>query len=1081
MRGSVSFAAQGGSTSGCGVPSGASAVEVSVSSVAPTGASGFLRVFPAGSSVSATFVSYTAGRGITNTGTVGLNTAVTNDLGVSNAGGSTHVVIDIQGYFAPSGGASYVPLASPCRVVDTRGGGGVLARSGSRAFQVAGTGSVFASQGGTSGGCGVPDGVPGVEATVSVVAPTGANGFVRVAPNNGSVPTATFLNYTTRTGITNTGSITLSNTEVRDVSVRNFGGTTHVVIDVQGYYTTAAGQGSRYQTVTPCRAVDTRSAGGALAAGRTRVFQIAGERVGYARQGAQSVTGCGVPQRAAAVEASLTAVAPTGTGFTRPGPAGSVASGTFLNYTSVGSITNTGTLPLALGGDADLGVTNLGGSASYVVDVYGYYEPSPVFPRSAETISAGVQHTCMIVGGATEVRCWGANDNGQLGNGTTDSRPTPAPASGLSGVVQVVAGFGDSCALLTGGTVSCWGGSDETAVSGLTGVTQLSAGDSHICAVLIGGSVSCWGDNTFGQIGDGSTEDRLTPTAVSGLSGVVQVTAGFRHTCAVLVGGAVRCWGLNNSGQLGDGTTTNRLTATPVSGLSGAAQVTAGWEHTCAVLVDGTARCWGEGGIGQLGDGSATDRLTPTAVSGLSGVAQIDAGSGHTCALLVGGAVRCWGDNMSGQIGVGTDTLLHYTPTAVAGLAGAVQVTAGFGHTCAVLAGGTARCWGSNFGGKLGDATTVNRFVPTAVAGLSGVVQVSAGAEHTCAVLADGTVRCWGGGLFGKVGTDALRNLVPTPVAGVAGAVQIATGANHTCVLLFDGTARCWGDNRSGQVGDGTRTDRLTPRNVSGLTGAVQIAVAQDGDTTCAVIVDGTVRCWGNNNDGQVGDGTSGEDRLLPTVVSSLTEVVQVSAGTVHTCALLAGGTARCWGRNGSGQLGDGTTSQRLLPTPVLTLSSAVQITAGDNHTCALLGSSYDAGTDTFTSGTARCWGSNLDGKLGDGSTEGRPTPTAVSEMAGAMSITAGTHHTCAVLATRAARCWGSNFGRFGDGSTVGRPTPTAVSSLFDAVQIEAGAEHTCALLASGAARCWGYNNYGRLGDGTEQDRLVSTAVVGLS
>ena len=582
MRGSTTFAAQGGNASGCGVPSTAAAVEVSITAVTPSGANGFVRAFPAGSSVNAAFLNYTVGRGITNTGTVPLNTAVTNDLGVANFGGTIHVIVDIQGYFAPTTGSSYVPLPAPCRVVDTRNAGGTITANGSRAFQVAGAGGGFATQGGTAGGCGVPDGASttGVEVSLSVITPSVADGFVRVAPNDGSNPNATFINYTAGTGITNTGTVTLSNTQLQDVIVRNFGGTIHVAVDVQGYFTTTPGQGTRYQTVTPCRTVDTRNAGGALAPGQTRTFQTAGDRATFPTQGTANKTGCGIPQRAAAVEASLTAVAPTGAGFTRPGPAGSIAAATFLNYTPVGGITNTGTLPLSLGGLTDLGVTNLGGTASYLIDVLGYYEPPATFPRSAETIDTGGNHTCMIVGGG-HVRCWGYNFFGQLGDGTTTDRLTP------------------------------------TTVTGLTGAVQITAGNSHTCALLADGTARCWGNNFSGQIGDGTTTSRLTPSAVTGLTGTVQITTGSDHSCALLADGTARCWGANFFGQLGDGTTTDRLTPTTVTGLTGAVQISSGGFLTCAVRADGTARCWGNNGVGQLGDGTTTNRTSPVAVFGL--------------------------------------------------------------------------------------------------------------------------------------------------------------------------------------------------------------------------------------------------------------------------------------------------------------------------------------------------------------------------------------------------------------------------------------------------------------------------------
>jgi hypothetical protein len=417
---------------------------------------------------------------------------------------------------------------------------------------------------------------------------------------------------------------------LQDVIVRNFGGTIHVAVDVQGYFTTTPGQGTRYQTVTPCRTVDTRNAGGALAPGQTRTFQTAGDRATFPTQGTSNVTGCGIPQRAAAVEASLTAVAPTGAGFTRPGPAGSIAAATFLNYTPVGGITNTGTLPLSLGGLTDLGVTNLGGTASYLIDVLGYYEPPATFPRSAETIDTGGSHTCMIVGGG-HVRCWGNNDFGQLGDGTTTSRATP------------------------------------TTVTGLTGAVQITAGDRHTCAILADGTARCWGANSVGQLGDGTTTSRPTPTVVTGLTGTVQITVGDDHTCAVLSGGTARCWGNNTLGQVGDDTATSRATPTTVSGLAGAVQITAGNSHTCALLADGTARCWGYNFFGQIGDGTFTDRLTPATVTGLTGAVQISSGGFLTCAVRADGTARCWGNNGVGQLGDGTTTN-RTSPVAVFGL-----------------------------------------------------------------------------------------------------------------------------------------------------------------------------------------------------------------------------------------------------------------------------------------------------------------------------------------------------------------------------------------------------------------------------
>lgn len=370
------------------------------------------------------------------------------------------------------------------------------------------------------------------------------------------------------------------------------------------------------------------------------------------------------------------------------------------------------------------------------------------------------------------------------------------------------------------------------------------------------------------------------------------VSASGSHTCALLPDSTVRCWGYNEYGQLGDGTTADSLAPVRVAGISSATAVSSGHHHACALLGDGTVRCWGRNEFGELGDGSTC--LTPpcatplpVAVTGVSTAIAVRAGAYHTCALLANGEVRCWGFNEFGQLGDGTFTSSS-TPVAVAEAVGAVVVSAGGYHTCALRPDGRVQCWGRNEFGELGDGSTPNRPTPVFVSGLTDAVAVSAGAYHTCALVADGTLRCWGLNNFGQLGdgssltytfTDDVlatsqlffstlppgsHSRTPVAVRDISSAAAVAAGGFHTCASLSDRSTSCWGQNDYGQLGDGTSSSSSTPAAVSGLPpdGTVSTAAWH----TCALQPDTSVWCWGRNFAGQVGDGTQ-TDAAVPVVV----------------------------------------------------------------------------------------------------------------------------------------------------------------------------------------------------------------------
>ncbi len=342
-------------------------------------------------------------------------------------------------------------------------------------------------------------------------------------------------------------------------------------------------------------------------------------------------------------------------------------------------------------------------------------------------VSAGGRHSCVLNDG--RALCWGANDNGQLGDGQLESRDTP------------------------------------TAVVGELEFTRITAGLAHTCGVTRGGEAYCWGADDRGQLGDATTTSRSAPVRVNSNLSFVQLRAGSNHTCGLTTGGEVACWGANTAGQLGDGTTNLRTSPVRVAAPHRFISVATGWNHTCAIAGDGAVWCWGANVDGQVGDGGRENRNTPQRVSGTTRFTSVSAGGNHSCGVSDASEVLCWGRNTYGQLGIG-NTASQSVPTSVSSATRFTSVSVGGVHSCARTASGQAWCWGRNTYGQLGDGSTVDRAAPVRVIGGSSFASISATGAHTCGTSPDGAVSCWGFNVQGQLGDGSRNHLArPTRVA----------------------------------------------------------------------------------------------------------------------------------------------------------------------------------------------------------------------------------------------------------------------------------------------------------------------------
>jgi len=645
--------------------------------------------------------------------------------------------------------------------------------------------------------------------------------------------------------------------------------------------------------------------------------------------------------------------------------------------------------------------------------------------RSHLVISEGTYHSLGLKSDGT-VWAWGDNRYGELGIGSYSDTNTPVQVPGLTGIVSVSAGGYHSLALTADGKVWAWGDNrfgqlgngrslDNNSVvpvqvSGLTGILAISAGGAHSLALKSDGTVWAWGWNSYGQLGNGSNADSNVPVKLSGLTGVAAVYARGGHSLALTADGKVWAWGWNNHGQLGDGTGMNSNLPLEVWGPTGVVSISAGSSHSLALTSDGKIWAWGGNNFGQLGNGSNADSNVPVQVSGTTVTRSVSAGGFHSLALTSDGTVWAWGYNGNGQLGNGSNANSN-VPVQVSGLTEVEFVSGGASNSVAVQSDGTVWAWGSNSYGQFGDGSNADSMVPVKsnfilVSDPRDVKSIGAGDFFSLGLRSAGTVWTWGNNNAWQLGRDCTQTgpcLSPGtvlnnnwPVSPLKGVMSVSGGYTQSLALMSNGSAWGWGDGY------------ISPKLLLSLPKLDSIVGTHGIDKTLALTSTGIV--W-------IGD-------VLPIVTGNfftgLTGVVSISVGLQHYIALKSDGTVLAWGQNNYGQLGNGSISYSSAPVQVKTsvggppLTGIVAVAAGHTHSLALK-----------SDGTVWAWGNNQSGQLGKGVGGGYNNIAVQVAANGFVVVDAGGDHSLAIRADGTAWAWGSNsYGQLGNGNNATSSVP---------------------------------------------------------
>jgi filamentous hemagglutinin family protein len=727
-------------------------------------------------------------------------------------------------------------------------------------------------------------------------------------------------------------------------------------------------------------------------------------------------------------------------------------------------------------------------------------------------VAAGYYHTIALKADGS-LWTWGGNYAGQLGIGTSDYLIHSTPIQIATGFTSVATSYDSNVAIKADGSLWAWGWSPNQHSSPMQigkGFASVAAGINHTLAVKSDGRLWAWGDNSYGQIGDGTTIYRSGPIQVG--NGVASVQAGGNHTVAIKVDGSLWAWGSNSKGQIGDGTIVDRWSPTQLG--SGFAAIAAGGDHTAAIKADGSLWAWGGNsgnalqGQGQIGDGTTIDRWNPVQID--TGYILIDTGyilvaasSSHTAGIKVDGSLWAWGGNGNGQIGDGTTTdrlspvligtdFVPITPTTLSSehlpldgvvTSGTASITTSGATMTITNSAGAVINW-SDF--DIGTNATVNFVQPSADSTVVIQVAIANPSQILGTLQSNGRVLIYSpaGIYFGmgskvnvaslsawarqaidtvnflsagiRVGGTSMVSAITTPglvVTFSSDTPSVCTVNGNIVTAIAAGICTIAANHPSDAFNSAIRATQSIIVNTVSPFFTPSTTLSASSSHTMALKADGSLWAWGVNGDGQLGDG-SNTNRISPVLIGS--NFSAVSAGDRYTIAVKADGSLWAWGNNNFGQLGDGTTTSRNAPVQIGSDYSSTLTTFGG------YGNSYTLALKT--DGSLWAWGNNSFGKLGDGTTTNRNMPVSIGT--GFRTMTQASEYVLALKTDGSLWEWGYL-----------EPSPVQVDGVFNSMAL--GGSSRFAIKSDGSLWAWGDNSSGQLGDGTTTSQSTPEQIAG--